>query len=145
MELRFAPLPSAWTRLTLSILQTFKSPSTNWYDKHALMYFQHESPQKLLWALKLSRSTPQPVSNLIFNSKICMNGPITYWCTIKTIDHITHAKYTCTKAYKQCLEWDGHHLPCLSLHFPFLVRTMYMKYLNSHFPQTIRVYSLLNP
>ena len=53
-----------------------------------------------------------------------------------TRDLIAPSKYTYTKAYEQCLEWDGHPLPLpwASLHSSSLVHTMYMGYLISHFP-----------
>ena len=42
------------------------------------------------------------------------------------------------KAREQCLRLDGTcTLPCFILHFSFLVHTMHVGYLNSHFSQTI--------
>ena len=50
-----------------------------------------------------------------------------------------------TKTYEQSLEWDKHlhPLPCSLLHFSSLVHTIDMEYLNSHFPQTMWLYSNL--
>lgn len=55
------------------------------------------------------------------------------------------SKYTYRKAYEQCLEWDDllHLLPCPCLHFSSFIHTIHMEYLNSNFPQSIRVFSNL--
>ena len=73
-----------------------------------------------------------------------MKVHIEYWNTIK-LEIKLYKQYPYIKAYEQCLEWDGytHPLPCHLLYFSSLVHTMNMGYFNSHFPQTIWVYSNL--